>query len=209
MTRDTFSIEEMEQSWSGRKPDAAKAILAAEGAGLIEMQHLLIDGSEGAYASLPQDSLARVTQDWVDQKKTAKLAGAKIIDQWFLALPLVILCSVISWRVAEHNLGPKIKELQEEIEAIGERYIGMVRPKYLGDLARAEQAWQTGAIDRMRKDLLTHQVPPTSRSDQRGFEWYYLWHLANSERWPQGAHVHREHPGRVAGRQGVCLRVAR
>ena len=182
VTRDTFSLEEMEQAWRGRKPDAEKAFLAAEEAGLLELQQLTIAGKESTYASLPQDSLARVAQDWAELKKSQKLARSKVIDAWFLALPLVVLAAVLAWKFSARNWTPILEKLHKDNEILAEQVRGVQLPKYLGDLARTEQAWHEGAIDRMRKILLTHQAPSKWIDDLRGFEWYHLWHLANSEK---------------------------
>ncbi len=186
VTRDSFSMEQVEKAWKGSKLDAEKAVVAAEGAGLVELQNLQIAGQEAVHASLPQDSIARVAQDWVDQKKTNAYAWERVKDALYMMLPLIVLCTVVAWRYGQYTQQPKFEKQEKILEELVDRIRGVRKPKYLADLALAQQAWQDGTIDRMRKILLAHQELPAAADeesdDQRGFEWYYLWHLANSER---------------------------
>ncbi len=51
---------------------------------------------------------------------------------------------------------------------------------YAAEMNLAAQAWEDAGIQRMT-DLLDNHIPGTGEKDLRGFEWFYLWGLANSE----------------------------
>ncbi len=54
------------------------------------------------------------------------------------------------------------------------------RTLYAADMQKAQQDWQDGLPSRMQKTL-SNWLPSFGEEDLRGFEWRYLWHLANSE----------------------------
>ncbi|HEV2666644.1 MAG TPA: AAA-like domain-containing protein, partial [Blastocatellia bacterium] len=51
---------------------------------------------------------------------------------------------------------------------------------YAAEMNLAGQAWEDAGIPRMM-DLLNNHLPKPGQEDLRGFEWYYLWGLGNSE----------------------------
>ncbi len=51
---------------------------------------------------------------------------------------------------------------------------------YAAEMNLAGQAWEDAGITRMM-DLLNNHLPKPGQEDLRGFEWYYLWGLGNSE----------------------------
>ena len=186
---DTIPVEQVKKAWRGSPEEARNAILAAEAAGLLEVQHLLVAGQEGSHTVLANDSLARVAQDWTDQKKTKKFARSKVIDMWFLALPLICLAAASTWYFAnwhfhdvmvnnQNGFKKLLNKTEAEAEEAGAKTI--LAPAYLGCIAQAELAWQTGDLARVKNFL--EKVVPATEKEVRGFEWYYLWRLANSER---------------------------
>jgi WD40 repeat protein len=56
---------------------------------------------------------------------------------------------------------------------------------YAAQMSQAQQAWDGGNVDHARKLLSNYQpatdnTPASADTDMRGFEWHYLWRLANN-----------------------------
>ncbi|MGE0883455.1 MAG: AAA-like domain-containing protein [Blastocatellales bacterium] len=56
------------------------------------------------------------------------------------------------------------------------------RQLYAAQMNLAMRAWEDAGIPIM-EDLLNNQIPKPGQKDLRGFEWSYLWGLANSDLW--------------------------
>src|SRR5207302_3298595 len=50
---------------------------------------------------------------------------------------------------------------------------------YPADINLAQQAYESGNVERARELLLQHT---SAAGDSPGFEWYYLWHLLPTEK---------------------------
>ena len=199
VNRKLFPVAKALQFLDTKKPEKAqKAITEAEEAGILESQLLLIDGAEDTYLSLPNDSVARVAQDWNDEKtidEPAWVRGMK--DTLWITIPLICVAAAVTHFFTRRHFIAEMdtvneayqKELKSEKDAFFAQGQSLALPQYVGNLRQAEDAWQSGNILRMRQFLLTQQAKPALQGkergadDMRGFEWYYLWRLANSEKW--------------------------
>lgn len=73
---------------------------------------------------------------------------------------------------AEENL--KLLNITRELAETSRRSL------YVSQMNLAEQAWEQADIPQL-EELLKKQIPQPGQTDLRGFEWHYLWNLANQD----------------------------
>ena len=90
----------------------------------------------------------------------------------------------------QKSIAQEQKSLAEKRQAEAEEQKVLVEEReeanrgllYISQMNLAEQAWANADIEQVQ-DLLKAQIPAPGKKDLRGFEWYYLWKLSNSELW--------------------------
>jgi len=75
---------------------------------------------------------------------------------------------------------------------------------YAADIQVAWNHWDANRPVRMR-EVLNRHIPATIERDYRGFEWHYLWRLANGSRRTLRGHEQPIHTLTFAGSEGVLL----
>lgn len=201
VTRDPLPADHVQAMWgTSDVQEAQKSVNAAVDAGLLEIQQLMVEGREQVYVSPTQDALGQMAVEQGEEKNRKSYARTRVIDTLWLMIPLACLAGAVAFFFAKQNFGGQLEDTKEkfgQMLAQNEKQIlDLSGPLYVGFISQAQQAWQANNLTRMRQLLLTQQhiVPRDSLNakfdvDQRGFEWYYLWRLANNERYLLGGHT--------------------
>ena len=146
VTRELVSTREVAETWKSSTP-FDEVMEAAGQERLVEVNQMLVEGRPGLYLSLPQEALARAAEQWDDDRKRQAFGRTRIIDTLWIMIPMLFLVSAITWTLTRRSAAtaasdekpsPReeqlVKAFQSQLEA--NRW-----PIYVGDLARAEQAW--------------------------------------------------------------------
>jgi WD40 repeat protein/serine/threonine protein kinase len=85
-------------------------------------------------------------------------------------------------KAQEHAAQAEQKEQEannerDEVRTLNEK---LRRTLYAAHMNLSQQAWEAGGPERVR-ELLEHHRPKPGKSDLRGFEWYYLYHLCHAD----------------------------
>jgi WD40 repeat protein len=192
LTRPLFATRELAPWWSGGAT-LENAVNAADAARLLQIQQLLIDGREGLHVSLGHDGLAAWAARQEATAQRRQYARNRVVDALYILLPLIVLAAALTFFLTR-RLSAQTTDEEDGVAKMRDVAVrlytesqGAVGPLYSGALTQADQALQAGNLLRARQLLLGQQSvderPFTdARIDRRGFEWYYLWRLANPER---------------------------
>lgn len=192
LTRPLFAARDLAPYWSGGAK-LENAVNAADAARLLQMQQLLIEGREGLHVSLAHDGLAAwgARQEAAAQRRT--YARSRVVDALYILLPLIVLAAALSFFLTR-RFGGQATDEEDGVQKMRDVAVRLysesqaaVGPLYNGALTQAEQALKAGNLLRARQLLLGQQSVDErpfsdARIERRGFEWYYLWRLANPER---------------------------
>ncbi len=202
LTRALVPVAELARDWKSTTP-LENVVDAAADEGLIEVNQLLVRGQPEIFLGLPQDALAQTAASWDEDRKRRAYGRSRIQDTLWIMIPMLFLAAAIAFTVTRNFFGlpatdmrdidaalaqgqkldpgaPYIKVKREELEErlrladLQEMQLERARwPLYVGDLVRAEQAWNNDNPLLARQILLTQQE--VKKLDLRDFEWYYLW----------------------------------
>jgi WD40 repeat protein len=192
LTRPLFAARELAPFWTGGNT-LENAVNAADAARLVQMQQLLIDGREGLHVSLAHDGLAAwgARQEAAGQRR--QYARSRVVDALYVLLPLIVLAAALSFYLTRRFGGQAtdeedgVQKMREVAARLYSESQAAAGPLYAGALSQADQALKAGNLLRARQLLLGQQSVDErpfseARIDRRGFEWHYLWRLANPER---------------------------
>jgi WD40 repeat protein len=202
ITRDLVPIREVARSWKSATP-LETVVDAAAQEGLVDANEMLVEGRPELLLSLPQESLAQTALQWDDERKRRAYGRTRIGDTLWIMIPMLFLAAAITWTVTRNMVSvpaAKIGDLEEVLasgqkldtstpylkissteldellrrkQAAESQSFRMRWPMYLGEVVRAEQAWNNDNVLVARQTLLTQQ--PLNQPDLRDFEWFYLW----------------------------------
>lgn len=211
LTRELVPYEDLARSW--KTPVSFRdAVDAASDQGLVEVSQLLVDGRERLYVGLPQESLARVADQWQEDRKRQAFGRTKVMDTLWIMIPMVLLAAALVWTFGRRS-SPATAEDEGDDAKNREQMVTQLKfllkerenarwPLYVGAVARAEEAWRAGNTLQARQHLLSQQAlveggkDESREMDLRGFDWYYLWRKIHGE------------GRRLLGHRGVVAAVA-
>jgi WD40 repeat protein len=110
-------------------------------------------------------------------------------------------------KLAEHLQGLAVAAAQEAATAAQEAAANKEQVRqvlYAADIQGAWNHWDANRPAQMREVLKRH-IPAAGDSDYRGFEWYYLWRLANGSRQTLSGHEQPIHTLTFAGSARVLV----
>jgi WD40 repeat protein len=179
VTRELVDSSEAAKSWKSPTPLESVVDAASEG-GLVEVNQMLVDGRPHLFLSLPQEALAQTAYQWEEDRQRKAYGRTRITDTLWIMIPLLFLVAAITWTATRHwgmrspdesAFNPEIaKQLIEQLQ----KQVDKGRwQAYVGDLTRAEEAWDSGNAPRAR-EILKGQVPVKETADLRDFAWHYL-----------------------------------
>jgi WD40 repeat protein len=178
VTRELVPLQKIARSWKGSTP-LETVIDAASQEGLLEANEQLCMGRPQLFLSLPQYALARTAAHWDEDRKRRALGRNRVYDVLWIMIPLMFLVGALTWTLTRRygTAAASDEKLftKEEVLKILQSQIELASwPVYLGQMIRADQAWNSDNPLLARKALLTQQ-PLAGQTDLRDFEWYYLW----------------------------------
>ncbi|GEM_PF-1844745 len=198
LTRPLTPARDLVQHWRASESleNAVNAAAAPE-IGLLEVQQLLVGGREGLYVGLGSDALAGWAAHQAIEGERRQYARSRVIDALFILIPLAVLAVAVTYylmRGAVREQAEKVEAYEKEIEEKVQPLVKQLfvesqhvpAPLFNGALAQADLALRAGNLLRARQHLLSQQayvrLKRDEQFDRRGFEWRYLWRLANPER---------------------------
>lgn len=199
LTRPLLPARDLAQHWRGGDTlEKAVNAAAAPEAGLLEVQHLRVGAREGLTIGLAHDGLAAWSALQKAEAERRQYARSRVIDALFILVPLMLLAVAVTY----YLMRGQVREEQEAAAQAGKereffkQYFAeshaAAAPLYAGALAQADQALRAGNMLRARQHLLSQQpfasMEKEQLIDRRGFEWRYLWRLANPERQTLSGH---------------------
>lgn len=159
--------DDLAKTWKGSTP-FAKVIESGIARQLLRANSLRIgDGEERRYVSLGHDALAKVAAAWdheFKQRRRTRVVRAGLVT----ALAATVLMTLFAIHFAQMA--------RNEARKAWSNF-------YKVQLNAADLAWSNGEIGRLRP-LLLSVVPRRGEEDLRGFEWAYLWRLAQPKQLP-------------------------
>ncbi|MCI0639506.1 MAG: hypothetical protein L0Y72_30945 [Gemmataceae bacterium] len=187
LVRELVPVSELAQDWKSPTPLDSVLDKAAD-QGLLEINHLLINGEIEPHVSFPQESLAQVARQWDEDRQRAQVGRTKMIDTLWIMIPLLFLVGALTWFVTRRSSAVTPNDTEEnkddpaQLAKALDQQVQLNRwPMYIGAVSRAEQAFLAGNPLKARQLLLTQQ-PVGKEVDLRSFEWYYLWQKVHPER---------------------------
>ena len=110
-------------------------------------------------------------------------------------------------KLAEHLQGLAVSAAQEAAAAAQQAAASKEQVRqvlYAADIQVAWNHWDANRPAKMR-EVLNRHIPAAGESDYRGFEWYYLWRLANGSRQILRGHEQPIHTLTFAGSASVLV----
>lgn len=191
LSRRLVPVRQLAEEWTNRTSFEEAVQAADDLAGLLEIQRLLVGGKGGNYLALRHDVLAQADLRWHEDRQRKRALSTGRVDLLWIMLPLLVLVVALTFFFTRKTMvdkgedaisQDKVAELEKKVQKImAEQEEAVQLPLYAGLMARAEKAWLSGNLLEMRQLLLSHQKR-AHEVDGRGFEWYYLWRLANRQR---------------------------
>ncbi len=140
-----------------------------------DVEHWLADEPVGAYPEPLRQRAGRCVRRHKPMVTTAA------------ALATVLLTAGAAWwQVAQQRQRADEKEQLATRAQAAESLMRHYR--YDAEMQGAQQAWEAGDDYSHMRLVLDSQRSPPDREDLRGFEWYYLWHLAHQDLLTFGGH---------------------
>ena len=190
-TRNLISQRSLQEKWTEKQP-FKQVIDRLYQAGLLDVQAMAEDGTEGRYVGPPQDSFEVLDVDRDADASRRTYARSKVVDTLFIMVPLALLGMALTYffvnrRYANYFSPEQLDRVREDIQD-KDVSLRMIRlAAYHGMIARADQALDHGDTLRARQLLLSAIPDPGDpradpRSpDLRGFEWSMLWRKSKME----------------------------
>jgi WD40 repeat protein len=160
-----------------------------------------VAGREGPHVSLSHDALAIASAQLAEESRRRKHGRSRVIDTLFITVPLLILLAVFTWTrmralksalvEVENAKGREehVELLQRQNQSLLESQRAARWPVYFASVHSAQQALDAGDVlgfrQQLQRSMPLRRDPadsPQKERDLRGFEWFYLWRMANAER---------------------------
>ncbi len=154
---------------------AALIIASIMGLALVAVQQRNIARAEARRADRSAEEARKALAEAGRQRQKAEEQRQEAVSQQLIAEEQRQE-AINQQMIAEEQrlLADKQRIRAEEQEMINRRQL------YAAHMNLAMQAWEDAGITRMM-DLVNSHVPKPGQEDLRGFEWYYLWGLGNSD----------------------------
>jgi WD40 repeat protein len=120
-------------------------------------------------------AVGRAEQVWRWCKRQPAVAGL------MAASAALLLMLIVGLTVSTAMISRKAAEAQADRDLARESERNLRQQLYVPDMGRAHAAWSKCDLATALKTLARH-IPSPGEPDLRGFEWFYLWALANQPR---------------------------
>jgi serine/threonine protein kinase len=121
-------------------------------------------------------TVAERTRKWM---RRHTLLVRAVFGVTLAASAALAVSTALVWRARNEAL--EQRHIAEQQRALAQqREIVVQRHLYVADMQRAHWAWQSLDLRRMKRLLLRHAAGRDAE-DMRGFEWHYLWSLAQAD----------------------------
>src|SRR5262249_17770998 len=155
LTRTLMPVQQIINSCRGAQAREPVQHACADDVRILEVNRLLVAGTEADYVSLSQDALARVGETWAEERRNKQYGRSRIIDMLWIFIPLIVLAVAITiWWMRQRG-GTGGSEGTVPIKD----YEALVRTarqlQYSMNIGEADKAWRAGSAFMAREHVNT------------------------------------------------------
>src|SRR5262249_13647443 len=154
LTRNLMPAQQIINSWRGTQAGETVQRACGDDVRLLEVNRLLVAGTEGEYVSPSPDALARVGETWAEERRNKQYGRSRIIDMLWIFIPLIVLAVAITIWWMRRGGGTDTAEDKRQLQAIIDQARKEIKlAGFPAHVAHADRAWRAGSAFIARQGL--------------------------------------------------------